>query len=92
MISQKIRKTRVSFVGASGRTPMIGPAPLAPTCKALKNRVASPLGGRNAKVAAQSRSERNRWTFYGTISTLFLNYTTRCVKKIQTGEKQKSRK
>jgi len=60
----------VSFVGASGRTPMIGRAPLAPTCKAriIIKRVGAvrepPLVVRyNDEVEAQ----RRRWTFYETI-------------------------
>jgi len=41
----------VSIVGASGRTPMLGRAPLAPTF-------------RNDEVEAQFCSEQDRWTFY----------------------------
>ena len=67
----------VSIVGASGRTPMIGRAPLAPTCQARNlmvgatRRVARRRAARRAaptfrndEVAAQ----RRRWTFYETIN------------------------
>ena len=58
-----------SFVGAPGRTPISGEGPLAPTCKARENGGVRPLRGRNDEVEAQSRSERDRWTFYNASKT-----------------------
>ena len=60
----------VSFVGASGRTPLIGRAPLAPTCKARKsngrgNPPGCPMSGGSA--IRPYLLQRRRWIFYETI-------------------------
>ncbi len=61
MISYKAAGRMVSFVGASGRTPMFGRARLAPTVQGAQKlrSEAHEQVRRNDEVAAQSRSERD---------------------------------
>ncbi len=69
----------VSIVGASGRTPIFsGERPLATTMQSaqkLKSEARlSRVSRDNDEVEAQSRSERNRWTFYETTKCVFKKY------------------
>jgi len=71
MTPKKVTGMMVSTVGASGRMPMFGRAPLAPTMQGAQTRYRAARRAAptfcNDEVAAQSCSEQDRWTFYETI-------------------------